>query len=502
MQRATQPYVTSGIALVGASLIAVTPVTLPPPDAQVRAVQLAADPYTDLFTNTVANLQNISDNADLPAISQVFSSLFTNPAGVIEAFTNITPDVTTDLTSLPATVSVELPPGLSLALGGLGADLAALGAVNGVATDLANGDFTGLLNAPATIANAYLNGADNISLLGGIINIPAINGLLAPVQNLDIDLNLAKLLDALGLGNLDLSNLNVSGLLDELGLGNLTLGSLLSELGISGDGLGSLLGGGSPLDLGSLLGKLGLDNLGLGSLGLGDVLNGLDLGDSPVGPLTLGGVLGGLGLDPGIGGIGLGSLLTDLHLNTLGLGTLLNGLPGLSPALVALLQTAVPLLNQVDLGTLLTGVHLGDGLSGNLGLSTLLDDLAVSGTSTDPSLTLTGLLDGLLGAGNLPSTGPLDLGGLLGGLNLDSLPVTKLLNTTLDLNGLLGPLLNTPLNLNSLVGDLSNLDLNGLLGLLGLDNLNLADISVGPLGGALTDLVDVVPQQIVAALAG
>jgi hypothetical protein len=48
------------------------------------------------------------------------------------------------------------------------------------------------------------------------------------------------------------------------------------------------------------------------------------------------------------------------------------------------------------------------------------------------------------------------------------------------------------------LGDLSNLTLADLLGDLGLGDL--ADITVNPLGGLVTELVDTVPQQILAAL--
>ncbi|HEU4360447.1 MAG TPA: PE-PPE domain-containing protein [Mycobacterium sp.] len=42
MQTALRPYAAAGVALVGAGLILATPVTAPPPDVQVRAVQLTA----------------------------------------------------------------------------------------------------------------------------------------------------------------------------------------------------------------------------------------------------------------------------------------------------------------------------------------------------------------------------------------------------------------------------------------------------------------------------
>jgi hypothetical protein len=74
----------------------------------------------------------------------------------------------------------------------------------------------------------------------------------------------------------------------------------------------------------------------------------------------------------------------------------------------------------------------------------------------------------------------------LGSLNLSNLDVTDLLNQIglgdLDLSGL----------------DLSNLTLSDLLGDLGVGDL--ASISVDPFGGLITELVDIVPSQILAAL--
>jgi hypothetical protein len=40
VQQALRPHATAGLALVGASMIAVTPRVVPPPGVQVRPVQL------------------------------------------------------------------------------------------------------------------------------------------------------------------------------------------------------------------------------------------------------------------------------------------------------------------------------------------------------------------------------------------------------------------------------------------------------------------------------
>ena len=48
------------------------------------------------------------------------------------------------------------------------------------------------------------------------------------------------------------------------------------------------------------------------------------------------------------------------------------------------------------------------------------------------------------------------------------------------------------------MGDLSNLNLGDLLGDLGLGDL--ANVTVDPFGGLITELVDTVPAQILASL--
>src|SRR5882757_9166864 len=113
MQYALRPHATAGVALVGASIIAVTPLAVPPPDVQVRPVQLV-DAWSDLLTDTTANLDSIVSNANLSDISSVFSALLTNPLGVIGALTNLDPTVTTDTSGLPITVGVELTPALEM----------------------------------------------------------------------------------------------------------------------------------------------------------------------------------------------------------------------------------------------------------------------------------------------------------------------------------------------------------------------------------------------------
>jgi hypothetical protein len=550
MQQALRPYATAGIALVGASMIAVTPLAVPPPNVQVRSVRLV-DAWSDLVTNTTANLDSIVSNASSSDITQLFNELVTNPFGVIEALANFDPTVTTDLTSLPATISVELPPGLELAIAGFGATGAALTTLETVAQQLqTDPSLTNLSEGLATVLNADLNGTDTVSLLGGAITIPLYNGLLAPETSANIDINLPDLVNALGLGNTPLTDLDLSSLLSQIGLGDLNLGSLFSDLQLDGSplsdlGLGTLLGGlTDPITtLGGLLNSLGLGGLDLPSLSLTNILSGLGLdGSVDLNSLSLDSVLSAFGIDPNVD-LGLGTILTSLaptdsglatfldtglgtELNSLGLlsdivsplnttlGDVLNPLFGVIPGLSTILQNLNP---PIDLGSLVTVTNLEDALNGTvadpLTLGSLLDGgtlndslsniLAALGVDdvTPSGLTIGGLLDAL--GFTSATTGQLTLSDLLGDLGTVANPILGLDITDL-LNGLnLGQLLgdlglsDLPLDLSNL-GDLSGLTLSDLLGDLGLGNL--ASVSVEPLGGFDTLLVDLVPGQILASL--
>src|ERR1700722_18821385 len=538
MQQALRPYATAGIALVGASMIAVTPMVVPPPAAQVRSVRLV-DAWSDLVTNTTANLDSIVSNASSSDITQLFNELVTNPFGVIEAFANFDPTVTTDLTSIPATISVELPPGLELAIAGLGATGATLTTLETVAQQLqTDPSLTNLSEGLATVLNAYLNGTDNVSLLDGAITIPLYNGLLAPETSANIDINLPDLINALGLGNTPLTDLDLSSLLSQLGLGDLTLGSLFSDLGLSDQGLGTVLAGlTDPITtLGGLLNLLGLDGLDLPSLSLTNILSGLGLDTNvDLSTLSLNTVLETFGINPtiatGLPGLldtllgsdaftseGLGSVISTLPTSLINgvldplngtLGTLLDPLlsvPVLGPLLTTALSDAGlnfdSLLDASNLETALNGITIGDllgaGPSIDATVSTLLGDL---GVSVPNDLTIGGIL-GDLGFSSA-TTGQLTLGDLLGDLGTVANPIlgldiTDLLNG-LNLGNLLGDLglSDLPLDLSNL-GDLSGLTLSDLLGDLGLGDL--ANVSVEPLGGFDTLLVDLVPQQILASL--
>jgi hypothetical protein len=535
-QIALRPYATVGIALVGASVIAVGPLAPPPPapNVQTRPVQLV-DAWSDLITNTTTNLTNIVDNADTTAISGVFSALLTNPLGVIEALTNVDPTVTTT-PGIPLGISVELPPADEISLSNLGAEIATFQGINEVIGQLASDPsnaLSTLIEAPAVIANDYLNGADNVNILDGIINIPVVNGILSPLQPLDIDLNLTDLVNALGLGDLSLSSLNLSSLLSQIGLGDLTLGNLFDDLGLGSKTLEDLLGNAS---LGTVLGDLGLSNLDLGNFGIADILSDLGLsGNVDLGSLDLNTVLDAFGINGTIS-TGLSGLLQDLGFGTPGTGFLSEGLgtllassslgdplSGITSDLNSLLSTtleplfsAIPGLSTIlgtlgiNFGSLLTpadletdlnnAVNVGDLLGGQSIDEDVSSLLTALGVSVPDNLTVGGILTDLgfgSGVDNLTLSGLLgDLGGLdtgvgslLGNVTLDQL-LTDL--------GLSDSVLSTLPGVLGNLGDLTNLNLDGLLSDLGLGDL--ADISVNNFGGLITELADAIPQQILASI--
>lgn len=82
MPLALRPYATAGIALVGAGVIAVTPVAAPPPEIQSHSVQLTAavdnpvDVFTPVFEKAAAFIQTTIANETanpLPIVNAVIA---------------------------------------------------------------------------------------------------------------------------------------------------------------------------------------------------------------------------------------------------------------------------------------------------------------------------------------------------------------------------------------------------------------------------------------------
>jgi hypothetical protein len=155
--------------------------------------------------------------------------------------------------------------------------------------------------------------------------------------------------------------------------------------------------------------------------------------------------------------------------------------------------------STLDLTTMLGYLSVGSDTTALGSISELLGTLGITIPSTG-DLSLGGLITDVLSelGKTVPSTGDLSLANLLSDLGVGGLNVGSLLNSVTlgDLLGDLG-LSSLPLNLSDL-GDLSNLTLDGLLGDLGLGDI--ANISVDNFGGLVTELAEVIPQQILASI--
>ncbi|MGV0627591.1 hypothetical protein [Mycolicibacter minnesotensis] len=528
-----------GIAFASVGMVTIAPIApIPAVPAGAPAVVLT-NAYTDLYDNTMANAAFISQNADWSAMWQVFTQLFTNPFGVIQAAGTFALAVDTDTASLPATIAVQLSPGLELLIAGLASHAATLDAIIRVVEDVSDSGnpFTALLNAPATIVDAHLNGQQNLTMLGGLIRIPVFSGLLAPEQNLQIDLDLTRILDMLGVGNPDLSHLDLDDLIEQVRQGTLTFGGLLSGLGISAEGMGDLLERLADVSsLGDLLDLLGLGDLGLSGYNLTALLGALGLNTDFAGYLDLDvefdsvrftDVLGAFGVHTAIP-LGLGQLLVDISQADLSdeqLGNLLeqaglvtqtvnwltstaagvfDPIPLIGPLLTDLVND---LLNPTGLEAFLNTVTVGDlfgdvQIGGTVG--SLLEKLGNAVLSLG-DLTLGGILTGV---GFADSIGDLTLGELLGDLRgvfeygLLGLDITGLLNGVdvgdlADFFGLDG----LSLNLGDLFGDWVNPFLADVLEGFAQGQVMLGSATIGGFGGTVTELLVSMPQQLLAMLA-
>src|SRR5262245_51012478 len=97
MHATLRPYVTTGIALVAASVVAVTPIAATPPDVTIPnpAVQLTASPfdaYQALLTNSLDNVQGLIGLAlaPPPTPSQLPFTLDSLITGLFDVKANIT----------------------------------------------------------------------------------------------------------------------------------------------------------------------------------------------------------------------------------------------------------------------------------------------------------------------------------------------------------------------------------------------------------------------------
>jgi hypothetical protein len=174
-------------------------------------------PYIDLFTNTFTNLQAIGSefvDTTLPLLQGLLQQIIANPSLIAELpqavfsalstpLTLTTSDLTTLPISLPITIDIILGVPLVLGLAEAGPLATTAGAFEAFFAALSSGDpttvLTALIDGPANIANAFLNGSVGLDVLGQPLNL--LNGILVPDQPFSLTVGtdlITQLLTALG----------------------------------------------------------------------------------------------------------------------------------------------------------------------------------------------------------------------------------------------------------------------------------------------------------------
>src|SRR5271163_2471341 len=173
MQRHLKPWITTGVVLVGAGLIVVTPVTTPQPNVQHRSIRLVDYDEFDLSQLTATTEANwsgletaLSSNnwATDPDISQGLSTVLSDlSTGTSNAVTNPTSLLTEGALLLTSSGAASNA-----------ASTALTAVTDNIESALSGGDYsaalTDLENGPTTVLDAFLNGYPETVGSGGLIS--------------------------------------------------------------------------------------------------------------------------------------------------------------------------------------------------------------------------------------------------------------------------------------------------------------------------------------------
>ncbi|WP_024443598.1 hypothetical protein [Mycobacterium sp. UM_WGJ] len=377
MQQTLRPYVTTGLAVAGVGLVAVPPVASNLPQLQhqlatveQRGVALTSgffSPYTDLFENTIANLQALNQNSvDMWGLLQ---HIFMNPQqaisgipDVINIFTNSMPTIGFQAFPFPAELDVQLPTWAAGLLAAIGPWVTMGNAFQQIMDEIVSNIFTdpmksfsALIGAPATLLDAFLNGSSGVDFGGAYF--PLFNGVLTPGQPIDANFNIGDVVELSGMGDT-----TITELLSQAGIGDVPLETLIIDL-LDGLGLGHM----TPVDL--------LNDMGIGTQSLSELLIGL-FNEAGIGNPTIAELLESLGgIEPGDS---VASLLIAL-LNQTDIGN-----PSLSELILSFVGG-----DDATVGGLIKDLL---GAQGNESLASLIDPTwTIGGLLTDsfgdPSLT-------------------------------------------------------------------------------------------------------------------
>lgn len=208
MQSALRPYVTAGVALVGASAIAVTPVSVPQAAVEHlsdRAVELSAlvnpvDVFGPIYRDALANLQSTAESVvqnPSPILGQLIRNQFANIAGLPQAVQ----DQIDALPQLPSLLGDALRSELNNTgtLIGLGSsfiqniitaitetgDFTAQASVQAALDALANNDLGGAFSSLSQVPLQILLGGSTFGNLGVILALtPALQQPFVDAQKL------------------------------------------------------------------------------------------------------------------------------------------------------------------------------------------------------------------------------------------------------------------------------------------------------------------------------
>ena len=312
MQRNPQLWITTGIALVGASLVAVTPVTTPRPDVQHRQFRLTDYDEFDLSQLTTTTEANWS------GLETVLSSSnwLTDP-DISQGLSTVLSDLSTGISN-PVTNPISLLTEGALLLTSSGdaanaASTALTAVTDNVESSLSGGDYstalTDLENGPTTLLDAYLNGYPEtvgsglISPEFGLLTNTTDGAATGEIDALQqVSNTIADEVSAVGGGDLTTTPTLVDpGSLDL----SVNVGTILNDLAPSGSvtlpvSLDSLLSDAAPsgtLTLPVTLDSLLSDTAPGGTITLPFSLNDLLAGATPGGTVTLPISLDGLLID-------------------------------------------------------------------------------------------------------------------------------------------------------------------------------------------------------------
>jgi hypothetical protein len=207
MHAAVRPYATAGVALVGASVIAVTPIAPPLTDVHIHnpVTHLAAlanpfQAYAQVFGDAVTNLQAILTTASANP-TPILTKILSNQFATLQALLASLPATAGGVFTAPATTALANPttslsqilPSLAGQPGALQPLLAAIQtALGDVFTALTTTVPPLLQGASGDVASANVEGAINNVLLAGLTALfplalllgPTTAAIAQPLQNL------------------------------------------------------------------------------------------------------------------------------------------------------------------------------------------------------------------------------------------------------------------------------------------------------------------------------